>query len=141
MTRRTVRSASVVEFVLGIVRAHRSGESLGGLLAQGPPTPALAHQFVDEQRFVWLTQDDFVNHFAGDVDPVKARALYAVQQTPGDEHLRRRDDCPRVEVPCPRGTCSPKTIRRSRLTPSACSPTAWVPRPPKFPQGMSAGFA
>src|SRR6202035_5403456 len=56
------------------------GESLGGLLAQGPPTPALAHQFVDEQRFVWLTQDDFVNHFAGDVDPVKAKVLYAVQQ-------------------------------------------------------------
>ncbi len=56
------------------------GESLGGLLAQGPPTPALAHRFVDEQGFVWLTEDDFVNHFAGDVDPVKAKALYAVQQ-------------------------------------------------------------
>ena len=56
------------------------GESLGGLLAQGPPTPALAHQFVDERGFVWLTEDDFVNHFAGDVDPVKAKALYAVQQ-------------------------------------------------------------
>ena len=56
------------------------GESLGGLLAQGPPTPALAHQFVDEQGFVWLTRDDFVNHFAGDVDPVKAKVLYAVQQ-------------------------------------------------------------
>ena len=56
------------------------GESLGGLLSQGPPTPALAHQFVDEQGLVWLTQDDFVNHFAGDVDPVKAKVLYAVQQ-------------------------------------------------------------
>ena len=56
------------------------GESLGGLLAQGPPTPALAHQFVDEHGFVWLTQDDFVNHFAGDVDPVRAKVLYAVQQ-------------------------------------------------------------
>jgi pimeloyl-ACP methyl ester carboxylesterase len=56
------------------------GESLGGLLSQGPPTPALAHQFVDEQGFVWLTEDDFVNHFAGDVDPVKAKVLYAVQQ-------------------------------------------------------------
>jgi pimeloyl-ACP methyl ester carboxylesterase len=56
------------------------GESLGGLLAQGPPTPALAHQFVDEQGFVWLTEDDFVNHFAGDLDPIKARVLYAVQQ-------------------------------------------------------------
>jgi pimeloyl-ACP methyl ester carboxylesterase len=56
------------------------GESLGGLLAQGPPTPALAHQFVDEEGFAWLTEDDFVNHFAGDVDPVKAKVLYAVQQ-------------------------------------------------------------
>jgi pimeloyl-ACP methyl ester carboxylesterase len=56
------------------------GESLGGLLAQGPPTPALAHQSVDEEGFIWLTEDDFVNHFAGDVDPVKAKVLYAVQQ-------------------------------------------------------------
>ena len=56
------------------------GESLGGLLSQGPPTPALAHRFVDDQGFVWLTEDDFVNHFAGDVDPVKAKVLYAVQQ-------------------------------------------------------------
>ena len=56
------------------------GESLGALLAQGPPTPALAHQFVDEEGFVWLTEDDFVDHFAGDVDRVKAKVLYAVQQ-------------------------------------------------------------
>ncbi len=56
------------------------GVSLGGLLAQGPPTPALAHQSVDEEGFVWLTEDDFVNHLAGDVDPVKAKMLYAVQQ-------------------------------------------------------------
>ena len=56
------------------------GESLGALLAQGPPTPALAHQFVDEEGFVWLTEGDFVNHFAGDIDPVEAKVLYAVQQ-------------------------------------------------------------
>ena len=56
------------------------GESLGALLAQGPPTPALAHEFVDERGFVWLSEDDFVNHFAADVDPVEARVLYAVQQ-------------------------------------------------------------
>jgi pimeloyl-ACP methyl ester carboxylesterase len=56
------------------------GESLGALLAQGPPTPALAHQFVDERGFVWLSGDDFVNHFAADVDSVKASVLYAVQQ-------------------------------------------------------------
>lgn len=56
------------------------GESLGGLLSQGPPPPALAHQFIDNEAFVWLTEDDFVNHFAGDVDPVEAKVLYAVQQ-------------------------------------------------------------
>src|SRR5712675_315588 len=56
------------------------GESLGGLLSQGPPTPALEHQFVDNDGFVWLTEDDFVNHFASGVDPVKAKVMYATQQ-------------------------------------------------------------
>jgi pimeloyl-ACP methyl ester carboxylesterase len=56
------------------------GESLGALLSQGPVTPALAHLFTDDQGFGWLSEDDFVNHFAADVDPVKARAMYAVQQ-------------------------------------------------------------
>ena len=64
------------------------GESLGGLLSQGPPTPALVHQFVDEQGFVWLTEDDFVNHFASGVDPVKAKVLHAVQQPPSASVLR-----------------------------------------------------
>src|SRR5437899_11672813 len=56
------------------------GESLGALLAQGPVTPALVHLFTDKQGFTWLSEDDFVNHFAGDVDPKRARVLYAVQQ-------------------------------------------------------------
>jgi pimeloyl-ACP methyl ester carboxylesterase len=56
------------------------GESLGGLLSQGPVTAALAHQFTDKQGFVWLSEDDFVNHFAADVDPARARVMYAVQQ-------------------------------------------------------------
>ena len=56
------------------------GESLGGLLSQGPVTPALAHLSTDSQGFGWLSEDDFVRHFAGDVDPVKAKVLYAVQQ-------------------------------------------------------------
>jgi len=56
------------------------GESIGALLAQGPPTPALAHLSIDQQGFAWLPEDDFVHHFAADVDPVKAKVLYAVQQ-------------------------------------------------------------
>ena len=27
-----------------------------------------------------MSEDDFVNHFAGDIDPVNAKVLYAVQQ-------------------------------------------------------------
>jgi len=56
------------------------GESLGALLSQGPVTPALAHLSTDKQGFGWLSEDDFVHHFAADVDPVKARVMYAVQQ-------------------------------------------------------------
>jgi pimeloyl-ACP methyl ester carboxylesterase len=56
------------------------GESLGALFSQGSTPPALVHQFVDKRGFVWLSEEDFVNHFAADVDPVKARVMYAVQQ-------------------------------------------------------------
>ena len=56
------------------------GESLGALRSAGPPTPATAHLVVDDKKFAWLPEDDFVNHFAADVDPAKARILHAVQQ-------------------------------------------------------------
>src|SRR6266702_343881 len=48
------------------------GESLGGLLAQGPVTPALAHLVTDTRGFGWLSE--------ADVDPVQAKVMYAVQQ-------------------------------------------------------------
>jgi pimeloyl-ACP methyl ester carboxylesterase len=56
------------------------GESLGALLSQGPVTPALAHLAIDSHGFGWLSEDDYVRHFAGDVDPLKAKVMYAVQQ-------------------------------------------------------------
>ena len=56
------------------------GESLGALLSAGPPPPALAPLFHDARGFGWLSEDDFVNHFAGDVDPTWARVMYAAQQ-------------------------------------------------------------
>jgi pimeloyl-ACP methyl ester carboxylesterase len=58
------------------------GESLGGLLAQGPPTPATAHQVVDDEGFAWLSKGDFVNHFA------------AEPMDPRDEHIPARDRLP-----------------------------------------------
>ena len=60
--------------------ALQEGESLGALLGQGPPQPALAHLLVDEQGSGWIPEADFVGHFAADVEPSKARVLYAVQQ-------------------------------------------------------------
>jgi pimeloyl-ACP methyl ester carboxylesterase len=56
------------------------GESIGALLASGPPTPALANLDIDEKGFAWLPKDDFVNHFAADVDLAKANVMFAVQQ-------------------------------------------------------------
>jgi pimeloyl-ACP methyl ester carboxylesterase len=56
------------------------GETIGALLAQGPPTPALAHLDIDAQGFAWLPEDDFLGHFAGDVDPQQAKVMFAVQQ-------------------------------------------------------------
>src|SRR5437773_4070891 len=56
------------------------GEALGALLSQGPTPPALEHLFTDPQGFGWLTEADYVHHFAADVDPVKAKVMYATQQ-------------------------------------------------------------
>jgi pimeloyl-ACP methyl ester carboxylesterase len=56
------------------------GESIGALLQQGPPTPGVANIDVDSAGFAWIPEDDFLNHFAADIDPVKAKVMYAVQQ-------------------------------------------------------------
>ncbi len=70
------------------------GESIGGLLAQGPPTPALAHLEIDKQGFAWLPEGDFVSHFAADVDPARARVMYAVQQALAASTLQDVIDVP-----------------------------------------------
>jgi pimeloyl-ACP methyl ester carboxylesterase len=71
---------NVVGLVYIAAFALDEGESLGALLSGGQPTPALAHLFTDSRGFGWLSEDDFVNHFAADVDPTQAKVLYAVQQ-------------------------------------------------------------
>jgi pimeloyl-ACP methyl ester carboxylesterase len=65
------------------------GESIGALLQQGPPPPAVANVEVDSEGFGWIPEDDFLAHFAGDIDPVKAKVMYAVQQP---LHLSTFDD-------------------------------------------------
>src|SRR5436189_648966 len=56
------------------------GEAIGALLQQGPPTPAVANIDVDSESFAWLPEDAFLDHFAADIDRVKAKVMYAVQQ-------------------------------------------------------------
>jgi pimeloyl-ACP methyl ester carboxylesterase len=56
------------------------GESIGALLQQGPPTPAIASIDIDSKGFAWIPEDAFLAHFAPDIDPVKAKVMYAVQQ-------------------------------------------------------------
>ena len=57
------------------MRANRSAGCSRGRASD----PALAHLDIDKRGFAWVPEDDFVNHFAADVDPVKARVMYAVQ--------------------------------------------------------------
>jgi len=56
------------------------GESIAALGADAPPAPALANIIVDQQGLGRLPEDDFVGHFAADVDPVKAKVMHAAQQ-------------------------------------------------------------
>src|SRR3984957_10731896 len=80
MTSLATDAPNVVGLVYIAAFGLDEGESLGALLSQGPVTPALEHLFTDKQGFAWLSEDDFVNHFAGDVEPAKAKVMYAVQQ-------------------------------------------------------------
>ena len=73
-------AANVVGLVYIAAFALDEGESLGALLSQGPVTPALEHLFTDARGYGWLSEEDFVEHFAGDVDPARARGMWAVQQ-------------------------------------------------------------
>ena len=59
-----------------LTRANRSARCC----SRDRPTPALAHLVIDDHGFAWVPEDDFVNHFAADIDPVKAKVMYAVQQ-------------------------------------------------------------
>src|SRR5436190_4493016 len=74
------------------------GESIGQLLSQGPVTPALAYLFTDSRGFGWLTEEDFVQHFAADVEPTRARVMFAVQQALAGLSVHRRDGRSGLEV-------------------------------------------
>jgi pimeloyl-ACP methyl ester carboxylesterase len=59
-------------------RAPDAGEDYGALAAKFPAPPASAG-LVKSDGFAQLNEEAFVRDFAGDIDPVRARSLYAVQ--------------------------------------------------------------
>jgi pimeloyl-ACP methyl ester carboxylesterase len=59
-------------------RAPDSGEDFGALAAKYPKPPA-SDGVVRANGYFWLNEAAFLKDFAGDIDPVRARALYAVQ--------------------------------------------------------------
>ena len=59
-------------------RAPDAGEDYAGLAAKFPTPPANAG-LVKSGGFAQLSEEAFLRDFAGGVDPVKARVLYAVQ--------------------------------------------------------------
>ena len=69
MHRARYRRTNVVALVYVAAFGLDEGESIGGLLAQAANQPhALAHLRIDDEGAAWLPQDDFVKHFAADVD-------------------------------------------------------------------------
>jgi pimeloyl-ACP methyl ester carboxylesterase len=66
-------------------RAPDAGEDFAALAAKFPKPPASAGM-VKANGFFWLSEEAFLTDFAGDLEPAKARALYAVQG-PGADAL------------------------------------------------------
>jgi pimeloyl-ACP methyl ester carboxylesterase len=59
-------------------RAPDAGEDFGALAAKFPKPPASAG-LIRKDGFFWLSEEAFLRDFAGDIEPSRARALYAVQ--------------------------------------------------------------
>jgi pimeloyl-ACP methyl ester carboxylesterase len=59
-------------------RAPDAGEDFGALAATFPK-PAASAGVIKKDGFFWLAEEAFLRDFAGDIEPSRARALYAVQ--------------------------------------------------------------
>src|SRR3989449_2114157 len=71
-------SPKVSALVYVAARAPDAGEDYAALAASFPTPPASAG-LVKSAGFAQLSEEAFVRDFAGDLDPAKARVLYAVQ--------------------------------------------------------------
>src|SRR5438132_829993 len=70
--------ANVAALVYVAARAPDAGEDYGALAAKFPTPPASAG-LVKSEGYARLSEESFLRDFAGDLDPVRARVLYAVQ--------------------------------------------------------------
>ena len=73
-------TSNVVGLVYIAAFALEEGETIDGVNGNYPPPRALANVIVDQHGFGRVPEEDFVGHFAADVDPAKARAMHAAQQ-------------------------------------------------------------
>ena len=76
---------NVSALVYVAARAPDAGEDFGALAAKYPKPPA-SSGVVKADGFFWLNEEAFLRDFAGDLEPARARALYAVQP-PGSDAL------------------------------------------------------
>src|ERR1700727_3414181 len=68
----------VAALVYVAARAPDAGEDFGALAGEFPQPPASAG-VIKKDGFFWLSEEAFLRDFAGDIEPSKARALFAVQ--------------------------------------------------------------
>lgn len=68
----------VSSLVYVAARAPDAGEDFGALAARFPKAPASAG-VMRANGYFWLSEEAFLNDFANDLPPARARALYAVQ--------------------------------------------------------------
>ena len=70
-------------------RAPDAGEDFASLAAKFPKAPASAG-VVKANGYFWLNEEAFLRDFAGDLEPARARALYAVQGRVADALVTAR---------------------------------------------------
>jgi pimeloyl-ACP methyl ester carboxylesterase len=69
---------NVSALVYVAARAPDAGEDFGALAAKYPKPPA-SSGVMKANGYFWLSEEAFLKDFGGDLDPARARALYAVQ--------------------------------------------------------------
>lgn len=79
MTALGTDAPNVVGLVYICAWAPDTGDSIVSLAEPYTLSPALTELRVDAQGFSWITQENFRDYFAADVDPVQANIMYATQ--------------------------------------------------------------